>query len=154
MVFTQIDMKAGGDAVPMRCVQDEHYGYIYNAWSDGQHWYRNNNEGMTMKAMNEAAETDPAIAERVRVFRYRAPEELYDLEKDPDCLHNLADSRRHLETLNRFRRTLRDWMVRTGDPLLAAFDHRDDRRVVDGTIAEYTAGLKKARKPRRPKPAR
>jgi hypothetical protein len=50
MVFTQIDMKAGGDAVPMRCVQDEHYGYIYNAWSDGQHWYRNNNEGMTMKA--------------------------------------------------------------------------------------------------------
>jgi len=154
MVFTQIDMKAGGDAVPMRCVQDEHYGYIYNAWSDGRHWYRNNNEGMTMKAMNEAAQTDPAIAARVKVFRYRAPEELYDLEKDPNCLRNLVDSPQHLEVLQRYRQTLRAWMVRTRDPLLAAFDHRDDRQVVDATIDGYTPGPRKVRKPRRPKPGR
>jgi len=153
-VFTQIDMKAGGDAVPMRCVQDEHYGYIYNAWSDGRHWYRNNNEGMTMKAMNQAAQTNPAIAARVKVFRYRAPEELYDLEKDPDCLRNLVDSPQHQEVLDQYRERLRDWMVRTGDPLLAAFDHRGDRGVVDATIDEYTPGSRKVRKPRRPKPGR
>ena len=29
-VFTQIDSKAGGAAVPMRCVQSADYGYIYN----------------------------------------------------------------------------------------------------------------------------
>ena len=138
MVFTQIDMKAGGDAVPMRCVQGEHYGYMYNAWSDGQHRYRNNNEGMTMKAMNEAAQTAPAIAARVKVFRYRAPEELYDLEKDPDCLRNLVDSPQHEDVLQRYRQTLRAWMVRTGDPLLPAFDHRGDRRVVEATIDAYT----------------
>lgn len=154
MVFTQIDMKAGGDAVPMRCVQDEHYGYIYNAWSDGRHWYRNNNEGMTMKAMNQAAETDRAIAARVKVFRYRAPEELYDLEKDPDCIHNLADSPDHQEVLQKYRETLRAWMVRTGDPLLAAFDHRDDRQAVNATIREYTRGSRNVRKPRQPKPGR
>jgi N-sulfoglucosamine sulfohydrolase len=156
MVFTQIDMKAGGDAVPMRCVQDEHYGYIYNAWSDGQHWYRNNNEGMTMKAMNKAAQTDLAIAARVEVFRYRAPEELYDLGKDPDCLRNLLDSPQHQEVLKRYRQMLRAWMVRTRDPLLPAFDHRDDRRVVDATIDEYTPGSRsrELRKPRRPKPGR
>jgi N-sulfoglucosamine sulfohydrolase len=154
MVFTQIDMKAGGDAVPMRCVQDEHYGYIYNAWSDGRHWYRNNNEGMTMKAMNEAAQTDTAIAARVKVFRYRAPEELYDLEKDPDCLHNLVDSPQHKEALEHYRQRLRVWMVRTGDPLLAAFDHRDHRDVVNATIREYTHGSRKVGKTRGPKPGR
>ena len=58
-VFTQIDSKAGGDAVPMRCVQTENFGYIYNPFSDGKYWYRNNNEGKTMVAMNEAAKTDP-----------------------------------------------------------------------------------------------
>jgi N-sulfoglucosamine sulfohydrolase len=146
MVFTQIDMKAGGDAVPMRCVQDEHYGYIYNAWSDGQHRYRNNNEGMTMKAMNEAAETDTAIAARVKVFRYRASEELYDLEKDPDCLRNLVDNPQHKEVHEQYRQRLRAWMVRTGDPLLAAFDHRDNRQVVNATIREYTHGSRKVRK--------
>ncbi|UCG48335.1 MAG: sulfatase, partial [Phycisphaerales bacterium] len=89
-VFTQIDMKAGGDAVPMRCVQDKRYGYIFSPWADGKFWYRNNNEGLTMKAMVEAAGRRPDVAERVRMFRYRAAEELYDLENDPDCLKNLV----------------------------------------------------------------
>ncbi|MFQ5809344.1 MAG: sulfatase, partial [Armatimonadota bacterium] len=65
-VFTQIDYKAGGAAVPMRCIQDKQYGYIFNAWSDGQTLYRNNNEGMCMRGMQAAAATDPAVAERVR----------------------------------------------------------------------------------------
>ena len=44
-----------------------------------------------MQAMNAAAETDDKIAERVKMFRYRALEEFYDLKKDPDCLVNLID---------------------------------------------------------------
>ena len=39
----------------MRCVQDEKFGYIFNPWADGKFWYRNNNEGLTMQAMVEAA---------------------------------------------------------------------------------------------------
>ena len=124
-VFTQIDKKAGGAAVPMRCVQDRRFGYIYNAWSDGTYRYRNNNEGMTMRAMNEAAATDPFIAERVRMFRYRVPEELYDLQRDPDCLENLIDRPEYQHEADRMRDILRRWMERTGDPLLPAFEHRD-----------------------------
>lgn len=63
--------------------------YIFNAWSDGERVYENNNEGMTMKAMEKAALTIPGIAERVKVFRIRMPEEFYNLQKDPNCLHNL-----------------------------------------------------------------
>jgi len=125
-VFTQIDYKAGGAAVPMRCVQDRRHGYIFNGWSDGATKYRNNNEGLCMKGMEEAAKTDPAVAQRVKVFRYRTPEELYDLERDPDCLTNLAGSSEHQNVLRSYQKQLRDWMVATVDPLLATFDKRGD----------------------------
>jgi len=125
-VFTQIDMKAGGDAVPMRCVQDKRFGYIFNPWADGKFWYRNNNEGLTMKAMVEAAKTDPGIAGRVKMFRYRVLEELYDLQNDPDCLNNLVGDNAFAPRLRTMRKLLGEWMRRTNDPLLEAFERRGD----------------------------
>jgi N-sulfoglucosamine sulfohydrolase len=124
-VFTQIDMKAGGDAVPMRCVQDKRFGYIFNPWADGKFWYRNNNEGLTMKAMVEAAPTNPYIARRVNMFRYRAAEEFYDLKNDPDCLNNLVGKAGFENELKKMQTLLHDWMIRTGDPLLPAFENRN-----------------------------
>jgi N-sulfoglucosamine sulfohydrolase len=124
-VFTQIDMKAGGDAVPMRCVQDKRFGYIFNPWADGKFWYRNNNEGLTMKAMVEAAQTDPYIAQRVKMFRYRAAEEFYDLKNDPDCLNNLVDKAGFESELKKMQSLLHHWMKQTGDPLLPAFENRN-----------------------------
>ena len=123
-VFTQIDCKAGGDAVPMRCIQTPKFGYIFNGWADGEHRYRNNNEGMCMKAMEEAAQTDPRIAERVRVFRFRDVEEFYDLEKDPDCTINLVKRPEFAAEIEKFRSQLLQQMTDSGDPLLAAFQKR------------------------------
>ncbi len=139
-VFTQIDKKAGGDAVPMRCVQNERFGYIYNPFSDGAHWYRNNNEGLTMRAMEAAAKDDAAIAARIELFRHRVPEEFYDLKNDPDCLHNLIGSPEHLQEINALRSRLEDWMKKTHDPLLAALQQRDDRAVVDAAIERAYRG--------------
>ena len=123
-VFSQIDMKAGGDAVPMRCVQNKRFGYIFNPWADGKFWYRNNNEGLTMKAMVEAAKGDPQIAERVNMFRHRAIEEFYDLGKDPDCLNNLVDNSEYKDDLRKMQNELHEWMKETRDPLLTAFENR------------------------------
>ena len=51
---------------PMRCVQNEDYGYIYNFWSDHQtEMSGDGTGGLTWKAMVKAAETDPEIAKRV-----------------------------------------------------------------------------------------
>jgi len=153
-VFTQIDMKAGGDAVPMRCVQDKHFGYIFSPWADGKFWYRNNNEGLTMKAMDEAAKTDPAVAQRVRMFRYRAAEELYDLRKDPDCIHNLAGKADFEDELTRRRNQLHDWMVETGDPLLPAFKNRNSPQKLKAILTEiYGKNYRQAaeRKPKAPR---
>lgn len=42
-------------------------------------------------------------------------EQLFDLEKDRDEIHNLADSPEHREILNRLRRAQQDWAVRIRD---------------------------------------
>jgi uncharacterized sulfatase len=47
--------------------------------------------------------------------RFRPPEELYDLERDPDELVNLAGSPEHASTLGRLRGDLVGWMNATRD---------------------------------------
>jgi len=150
-VYTQIDSKAGGDSVPMRAIQNGRYGYIYNPFSDQKHWYRNNNEGKTMAAMQAAAESDQAIAERIKLFRYRVPEEFYDLLNDPDCLNNLVDDREHASTIAAMQQKLIQQMKRTDDPMLDAFLNRSDRAAVDQILLE-TYGPPKAKKKPKAKP--
>jgi len=148
-MFTQIDSKAGGAAVPMRCVQNETFGYIYNPFSNGSYWYRNNNEGLSMAAMNQAAKTDPEIAARVDLFRYRVPEELYNLKNDPNCLVNLIDEAAHQATLESMRNKLAKHMTSSHDPMLKAFQHRDDRSIVDQVLVDTYGPQKVSKKKKR-----
>lgn len=46
--------------------------------------------------------------------------ELYDLEKDPNELNNLAGSPAHAETLERLQQALADWQSQTNDPFTSA----------------------------------
>lgn len=106
----------------MRCVQDAHVGYIWNAWVDGERRYKAENmEGLTWTAMVEAAETDEELATRTAGYISRPPEELYDLESDPDCVVNLAGEPGHAVVLADCRRVLGAWMAETCDPLREAF---------------------------------
>lgn len=136
-VFTQIDYTIGGPPKPMRCIQDENFGYIFNAFSDGKFNYRNNNEGLTFKAMQEAGKTDPAIQERVDMFRHRIPQEFYDLKKDPGCTVNLIDSVEHQEAITKFQTRLREWMVETKDHCISAFDVRENPKKLADAIKSY-----------------
>ena len=150
-VYTQIDSKAGGDAVPMRAVQNAEFGYIYNPFSDGKHVYRNNNEGQSMAAMQSASKNDPAIAARIAMFRYRVAEEFYDLKADPNCLNNLIDSADHAAIIKTLQDKLVIQMQATGDPMLPAFQHRTNRKTVDKILAE-TYGAPAQPKDRRNRP--
>lgn len=141
-VFTQIDYTIGGPAKPMRCIQDERYGYIFNAFSDGKFAYKNNNEGMTMKAMEAAGEEDPAIQARVDMFRYRVPQEFYDLENDPGCTKNLIDSPKHQELIRAYQQRLRQWMVETNDHCISAFDAREDADQLAEEMQRYPKLIK------------
>ncbi len=50
-----------------------------------------------------------------RFFQSKPTEELYDLAADPHMLHNLADDPEYAETVDRMRRQLRQWQLRTRD---------------------------------------
>jgi N-sulfoglucosamine sulfohydrolase len=150
LVFTQIDSKAGGAPVPMRCVQNGKFGYIYNAFSDGKAVYKNNNEGLTMAAMNKAAKTDKAIAKRVELFRKRVPEEFYDIQKDPNCLVNLINNPEYKSRIAEMQKELDKWMVKTKDPIIEAFRNKSDRAKVDSVLLA-TYGKTKVKKKKKKK---
>ena len=89
-----------------------------------------------MKVMVEAATSDPFVAQRVDMFRYRALEEFYDLRNDPDCIHNLIDKPDYQDQVDRFRNQLRNWMKRTNDFLLPAFDNRNSPDKLKSNLSE------------------
>lgn len=56
------------------------------------------------------------------IFTRHPKEELYDLEKDPDQLHNVAGDATCAETTKKLRRQLQAELVKSGDPRLAVTD--------------------------------
>ena len=123
VVFTHFHRTAGKRDYPMRSVQDRRYGYIFNGWSDGKTAFRNESQsGLAMAAMRRGAETDPVLAERVRFFLYRVPEELYDYVDDPDARNNLIDDPAHREVARRLRTRLLGHLQATEDPLRDRFE--------------------------------
>lgn len=122
-VFTQINTIASKRDYSMRSVQNARYGYIYNAWADGETAFKNESQsGLTFKAMQQAAKTNESIAARVKQFVYRSKEEFYDYEKDPNALHNLIDDPSHADRIREFRQLMRKRMKDSGDPKLEQFE--------------------------------
>lgn len=106
----------------MRCITDAKHTYIFNGWSDGKTQYRSEPfGGLAFKAMQSAATTRPEIDQRVKMLVYRVPEELYDVQADPDALHNLIDDASQAARVSEMRQQLLKWMEETGDPLLERF---------------------------------
>lgn len=71
---------------------------------------------------------------RVALERWSSPPryELYDLKKDPNQWHNLAEEPQHARTLSRMIAALEDWQRQTRDPFL-------DPRNVDAFVEEQLA---------------
>lgn len=121
-VFTFINTLSSKKPFPMRGLQTKRFGYIYNAWSDGKNFFRNESKaGLTYKAMVEAASKNALIKERVDWFDYRGKEEFYDFEKDPDALVNLINDPAYIQEINSMRRQMLANMESTNDFLLDQF---------------------------------
>ncbi|HRZ83006.1 MAG TPA: sulfatase, partial [Candidatus Hydrogenedentes bacterium] len=60
---------------------------------------------------------------RLDAYLNRPPLELYDLEADPDEIHNLADDPAHAETLQRLHASLKAFQERTADPWVIKWEH-------------------------------
>ena len=71
------------------------------------------------------------------MFRYRVPQEFYDLEKDPFSTNNLIHVPEYQETIKKYEDRLRRWMVETHDFCLEAFDVRNDPAKLAAAVANY-----------------
>lgn len=102
----------------IRCVRTQRFKYIRNYLP--QRPYLQPNAYKDHKAILESLRmanrngqlTD---AQKLILAPTRPPEELYDLEDDPDEIHNLADAPEHQATLKSLRKRLKQWEVRTND---------------------------------------
>lgn len=136
-IIKEYNENAGASRDPMRAIQTGKYLYIFNPWSDGRRIMATATSGTpTYRRLAELARTDADLAERHKLYQFRVPEELYDVEQDPDCLHNLIAASAHQQELDSLRQTLDSWMVRTGDPLLDVFRRRDEAEYREGWMVE------------------
>ena len=108
----------GSDYFGIRAVTDGRYRYIYNlspevefsnleiAANKRDHW---------LGSWREKGATNPEAKKRVDEFINRPPDELYDLEADPDNLNNLTGSPEHAKVRESLRKALFQWMKDCGD---------------------------------------
>lgn len=127
MVIKEYNENAGASRDPMRAVQTKRWLYLFNPWSNGERVMATATTGTaTYRRMKQLAKTNPDLAARHELYQHRVVEELYDVQQDPDCLHNLIHDPALQAELERLQQALADWMVETGDPLLPVFRQRDD----------------------------
>lgn len=153
-VFTQFHQTSAKNRYPMRCVQNDRFGYIFNPWSVGERVFKNESQsGLTFKAMQAAAKTDPKVADRVKLFQYRVVEEFYDFANDPDALYNLKDDPKYKKKLDNMRKELLNWMKHTDDPVLEAFENRNSPEALKKFMAEQDvrSGKKQTKRKNRKK---
>jgi N-sulfoglucosamine sulfohydrolase len=127
MVFKEHNENAGGQNTPMRAVQTKDFVYIFSPWSNGTRVMSGATNGTsTCRQMRVLAKTNEQIAARIDLFDHRVLEEAYDVSYDPDALTNLIAKPENATQVASLEKAMEDWMVKTKDPLLEVFRHRDD----------------------------
>ncbi len=103
----------------MRSVRNKRYKYIrnyfpevpYNQWSSYKHL-----EYPGLISMEKLYQEGKLNSDQAKYFSESKPvEELYDLEKDPHELNNLAQNSVFVTVLDEMRNALNDWIKKTGD---------------------------------------
>ena len=134
---------------PIRSVRMGKYKYIHNLRPDAYHTnhsdrLRSDGRGAYWYSWYDASKTDPKAAAIVKRYHTRPEFELFDLEKDPNELNNLAGNPKHQDKLTELRTELKRWATAQGDDLQP---HRDPY-LTSAPIPE----IKRKPKKKKPKP--
>ncbi len=126
-VYAQFDENAGGIPRPSRTVIGTRYGYIFNPWATGKFPFKSASDYHTSyKVMTQLAAQDGMIHKRFDHWVFRATEELYDYDNDPNAMNNLIDDPKYREVLVELREKLMVHLRETNDYVLPAFENRTD----------------------------
>lgn len=112
---------------PMRAVRAGNFKYIHNLCPDAYHsnhsdLLRRDGAGAYWDSWDDAAKSDPKAAATIRSYQSRPEFQLFDLEKDPLELHNLAYNPEYRDRLESLQSVLAEWTKSQGDDLKP---HRD-----------------------------
>lgn len=123
LLVTHVNGVSSGAQFPMRAIQDDRYSLIFTPWSDGKLQFKvEPMSGLTYSAMVEAAKNNSPIKARVKQYIFGEPLAFYDLKKDPSQSNNIIDNPEHAERIEKMKKALRAYMVRTNDPQLENWD--------------------------------
>jgi hypothetical protein len=123
----------------MRSVRDKKYRYIRNYYPNkiyaqyiGYLW-----NSPSMKSWDSAYRTGELNELQSRFFKTKPVEELFDCEKDPDNINNLAGKKEYNDVLKRMRNANENWVISTKD---AGFipEARKEEISKTTTIYQYT----------------
>ena len=151
-IIKEYNENAGRSRDPMRGVQTKKYLYLFNPWSNGERVFTTATTGtVTYRRMVDLASSSKSLSARLDLYKHRVPEELYDVEKDPDCLINLINQPKHQNELKELRAKLDAWMVRSKDPMLEAFRKRENAGFVEAYVQklEKESAARRGNKPKR-----
>ena len=151
-IIKEYNENAGRSRDPMRGVQTKKYLYLFNPWSNGERVFATATTGtVTYRRMVDLASSSKSLSARLDLYKHRVPEELYDVEKDPDCLVNLINQPKHQAELKELRAKLDAWMVRSKDPMLEAFRKRENAGFVEAYVQnlEKESSARRGNKPKR-----
>ena len=152
-IIKQYHENSGRSRDPMRAIQTKTHLYLFNPWSNGKRVFATATNGTdTCKRMIELAKNDKAMNERLNLYRYRVPQELYQVKRDPNCLQNLIGSSNNKEVKNKLQKLLEEWMLKTGDPILECFRKREDPAFVEAYVQKLESESEARRKASAPKP--
>jgi N-sulfoglucosamine sulfohydrolase len=102
----------------MRTVRDKQYRYVRNYYPNEPEiiWVPYRNRSPIMQELLRLQAEDRLTAEEAEWFvNTRPPEELFDCDKDPWQMHNIASDPMYKDVLERMRRVLDQWQATTGD---------------------------------------
>jgi len=104
----------GSECYPIRSVRSDRFKYIWNPnWKAT--FYNAEGTSRTGLPKQWLDRNEPEAKARAEAYYHRPEEELYDLEKDPFELHNLADDPQYAEVKKQLRQALLAWMEQQGD---------------------------------------
>jgi N-sulfoglucosamine sulfohydrolase len=112
---TTVGINGYKEPYPMRAVRDDRYKLIRNLAPDNTYSIGGIHKGQPIASWQEDAKSDPQLAERVEWLFHRPGTELYDLDKDPFELSNVAGDPRLADIQQRLQSELKDWMIQQGD---------------------------------------
>ncbi|NOX99994.1 MAG: sulfatase [Verrucomicrobia bacterium] len=131
-IMTTRGILSGSDTFGIRSIRSERYKYIWNLTPKIEFQNISMESPEFLSWETKAAAGDADAADKVKRYRVRPGEELYDITKDPYEWNNLANDPSLASVKAELRSKLQNWMESNGDKgqqtELQAFEHQVKKR--------------------------